>query len=228
MNGDGSSRHGPIGAGKCRVQTGLRFMRIFSTIAWYWEAVQFRRRWRAIYRNAVPIVLPQGIYLSIFEERGQDTARSIAQVWPKIPKSVRDELDAHWQKMQRSWDRRRTGIPLRIPIVAVGMRMETLKALGRLCGIAIRTTRQAGFQDSVDSVMRRFAGLFLYVWNDADPENEADQTGLAMAVAHYYLCMKNAANGAEFGLPFASDYRELAKQWGFIDERNDNDPGIES
>jgi len=79
----------------------------------------------------------------------------------------------------------------------------------------------------MDAVQRFFSGTILHLRHASDdPAGEDDQTEIAQAIAHYYLCMKRKAMHAHYFLPFTSEKSDLdglLREWGFDVERNNAD-----
>jgi len=149
-------------------------MRFLLRLKRFWESLRFRKRWRDIYRNAVPLDAGKGIFLSVCPpDDMRTTADCFIRVWKRIPKPIRDELQAHWRRLQISWDARNTGIPLHIPVITVGRGDEMLSAFGKIIGTAIRTQPRYDAQNSMESTQRLFSGTFLRLWTEtADPSDD--------------------------------------------------------
>src|SRR4051794_5000529 len=106
-------------------------MQILSRLISFWKSVRFRNRWRVVYKDAQPLVPCDGIYLSICPREWRQTSTDcFVRVWQRIPNSIRNELQAHWKRLQVSWDGRNTGSPLHIPVIVFGRQGEMLAALG--------------------------------------------------------------------------------------------------
>ncbi|MCE9528495.1 MAG: hypothetical protein K8R36_20825 [Planctomycetales bacterium] len=142
----------------------------------WWEMLWFRRRWNRLYDKAVRIEGVANIYLTVYGEQTRQTIQdNTLRVWERIPQEARAALANHWKRLQRSWDGRKTGIRLHLPIYGVfDSGFETAADYGNLIGKAFKSQQWSDYNDSPDSLMNLFAGMFLVLYDSQMTPKELD------------------------------------------------------
>ncbi len=189
---------------------------MFSDLKVWWTNFTRKQRWKRVYREASPVDGVPNLYLSIcLAPKRESVGRVSARVWGRLPESARDSLLIHWKKLQQSWDRRQTGIPLHIPIYGVfDSGLVTAPDFGDLIGRALKARQWNNHTDSGDGLMKLFAGIFLPLYESQT--NEADvELHVARRFANYFLWKNEQGKQSNFVLYYHDDTDELLTKWGF-------------
>lgn len=191
---------------------------------WYlqhlWNERRFRRKWRRIYNEAIPVEGIGGLYISFCPEHQRPYLLSaVNRVWPQVPVDVQDALIFAWGNLQKHWDDRKVGIPLRLPICGIfRTSFDYARDQGGFAGRAARATRWNGYSDSGSSLMKLFANMYMPLclgFGETPPDLLPIET--AKRLASYYLCVNHGVRSSLDGYHANTD--ALVASWEFsVDE----------